>query len=148
MICNYEINEDTYAIISEGDYSRVIENNSEYIIQSKSIDIMEHSCRYFGSSYLGRETGTKYITGMNNKVPICVNDDIIFFPTSSPRNLDCCFLAFDKIKAIEKVSCSETRVIFFNDKAILLPFSYRSLNNQIIRSFRLSYLIKSHCQNT
>lgn len=37
-------------------------------------DIIDQSCRSFGSSYLGRHEGTKHLTGINYKAPIIIEE--------------------------------------------------------------------------
>ena len=84
---NYEITYDTQAIIPiNKTKAKAIENNEEYIIDNNSLEIMEHSCEYFGSSYEGRKEGTKKLLGITHKSPIIVEESrkIIFFPTTSP----------------------------------------------------------------
>ncbi len=144
MNIDYEINCDTLAIIAENGFSKVIEREKSLIVMSTPFQVMEHSCRYFGSSYNGREIGTKDLTGMDYKVPICVSDNMIFFPTCSPRDVNCCFLAFDKILKLENLHCNQTRVWFDNKTSIVIPISCRILNNQLLRSFRLFYIMKTH----
>ena len=102
MTKEYEINEGTLAIISmdEG-CSKVIEDDNSYIVGDNAYNIIDHSCRYFGSSYNGRKEGSKSIIGQNYKLPIIIEDsmNIIFFPTASPDEDDCIWLAVNKIKS-------------------------------------------------
>ena len=81
---SYEINKDTYAVISVNEnITKVIENEGEYLINTSSYNVMENSCEYYGSSYTGRLRGTKAILGSTYKVPIIIEEtnDLIFFPT-------------------------------------------------------------------
>ena len=104
---------------------------------------MEHSCKYFGSSYEGRRQGSKEIIGANYKLPIIVEDgrNIVFFPTLAAEDEDCMWIAVNKIKKYEPVSFNTTKITFVNDSSIIIPISYRSIQNQIFRATRLSYLI-------
>ena len=53
---DYEINYDTQMIMPlEETTSKIIENDAEYIVNNSVLEIMEHSCEYFGSSYEGRK---------------------------------------------------------------------------------------------
>ncbi len=47
---DYEINCDTQAIISVSEFkSKALENSREYDINGSALNVMEHSCEYFGS---------------------------------------------------------------------------------------------------
>ena len=71
---NYEINEGTLAILPLEKESRVLEDRGEYKIPKKPFEIVDYSCKYFGSSYEGRKEGTKAILDINYKVPIIVEN--------------------------------------------------------------------------
>ena len=70
---DYEINKETLAIIPVGDKkSKVIEKNGAYIIDSRPNKVMDESCKYYGSSFEGRQKGTSNLTGITYKAPIIV----------------------------------------------------------------------------
>ena len=97
----YEINESTQAIIPLGnDKSMVYEEECEYKITNSSNKIIKQNCSFYGSRYVGRCEGTKYLTGIKSKFPIIIEEsrNIIFFPTSSSRNNDNSWIALNKIK--------------------------------------------------
>ena len=80
----YEFNKGTLAILPNGKESSLIyEDDSRYIIDDNPLNIMEDSCKYFGSSYEGRKNGAKEILGAEYKVPIVIADtnELIAFPT-------------------------------------------------------------------
>ena len=143
---NYEINEDTLAVISINDKkSNILEDDREFSIYQNAYEIMDESCIYFGSSYNGRKEGTKSILGVNYKVPIVVEDskNMIFFPTASPTDNECIWVALNNIKFFEKIDYNQTRIVFKNNKEILVPVSYRSVENQILRATRLESLLRN-----
>ncbi len=142
---NYEINEGTLAVLSsKGENTLIFEDKKEYQIEGNAFEIMENSCQYFGSSYLGRVQGSEYLLGKGYKMPIIVDEvrNIIFFPTISPTSVDCAWLALNHIKRIEELE-ENTKIIFNNSKEIILPLSYRSLQNQLYRAARLDSIIRS-----
>ena len=58
----YEINKGTLALVPEGEESSIVyEDNDNYIVEQKPFNIMEESCKYFGSTYEGRKNGAKNI---------------------------------------------------------------------------------------
>ncbi len=144
MYTTYEINRDTLAIIPiDEKTSKVIEKGQEIIVERKAMDIIDDSCRYFGSSYTGRFEGTKKILGVNYKSPIIIEESrgIIFFPTSSPRFPNCSWVCLNNIEDYQK-SEKGTSVYFINGQTINLNISHSSFENQMIRSLRLAKILK------
>lgn len=136
---NYEINSSTLAIIPiSKKCSKVIEENNNFIINESTTDIIDHSCKFFGSSYNGRCAGTKNLVGFNYKSPIIIEEsrEIIFFPTSSPRFDNCYWISLNNI---EKYSKKEniSSIYFKNGINVDLDISYKSLENQILRATML-----------
>ena len=88
----YEINEGTLAVLSvDNKTSKIMEDEQDYVVKQSSFDVMDHSCRYFGSSYEGRRQGAKEIIGANYKLPIIIEDgrNIVFFPTLAAEDNEC-----------------------------------------------------------
>lgn len=137
----YEINKETLAIIPIGDKkSKVIEKNGTYIINSRPNKVMDTSCKYYGSSFEGRQKGTSNLTGISYKAPIIVQEEgnIIFFPTTSPRLKKCCWVSLNNIDSYYYDFEKKTCVIIFDNKSKLeFDMSYCVLNNQILKSHRL-----------
>lgn len=142
----YEINEGTLAIMPmDSERSKVLEDEIQYVIEESPFQIMDESCKYFGSSYKGRKEGSKSILGDGYKIPILVEDgeNIVFFPTVSPGDKDCVWLASKKIKNIVAIDELSSKVIFDNKQEIEVPVSYRSLQNQLLRATRLESVIRN-----
>lgn len=145
----YEINKSTLAIIPiSKNCSKVIENENDYIINNSTTNIIDHSCKFFGSSYNGRCEGTKNLVGFNYKSPIIVEEskEIIFFPTSSPRFDNCSWISLNNIeKYIKKENISS---IYFKNGLIMdLEISYSSLENQILRATMLESKLRQRKNN-
>ena len=149
MLKEYEINSNTLIIIPiSKKVSKVIEINEEFMINKNSTEIIDDSCKFFGSSYNGRFEGTKKLIGVNYKSPIIVEEsrEIIFFPTSSPRFDNCYWVCLKKIDKFKK-TIHDSKIIFKNGLEIDIPVSYSSLENQILRSTLLESKLsdrKSH----
>ena len=141
---SYEINKDTYAVMSinEG-VSKVLEKDDEYFINKNSYEVMEDSCSYYGSSCEGRIKGTKQILGSNYKVPIVVEEtnEIIFFPTEAAANANCIWLALNNIKSYERNN-GFTKVIFISGKELIVKMSISSFETQLLRANRLGSIIR------
>ena len=135
----YEINRGTLAIMpNENASSLVYEDEERYLINQTPFEIMEESCKYFGSTYEGRKDSARSILGAEYKVPVIVEDtdNLIVFPTTSPRADDCIWISLKRVKSFEKIDSINTKVIFDNNGEIIDPVSYRTLENQISRGSR------------
>ena len=144
---NYEINKGTLAIVpTEKNSSLVYEDEEKYIVESDPFHIMEESCKYFGSTYEGRKNGAKNILGAEYKVPIVVEDsnNLIIFPTTSPQSEDCVWVSLKRVKKIEKIDHYNTKIIFDNNKEIIVDCSYRTIENQLSRASRLDLILRNH----
>lgn len=144
MLEDYEINEKTLAILPISEtLSKVLEDESIYFVNKKTTDIVDHSCKYFGSSYLGRFEGTKHILGFNYKAPIIIEEisSMIFFPTASPRFNNCSWISLKQIKDYNRDE-ERSVITFRSGKKIAVDMSYSSLENQILRATRLESILK------
>ncbi len=144
---NYEISEGTLAIVpNENNTSLVFEDEERYLVPQTPFQIMEDSCRYFGSTYEGRKNGARDILGAEYKVPIIVEDtnNLIVFPTTSPNAEDCVWISLKRVKKIEKIDSNNTKVIFDNNKEIIVDCSYRTIENQLSRASRLDIILRNH----
>lgn len=142
---DYEISFDTQVILPINDKSsRIIENNDSYVVNITPLQILEHSCEYFGSSLDGRKEGTKKLLGITHKSPIIVEESrkIIFFPTTSPDRIDCIWINLEKINKYYKSSPKKSIIEFKNGDIIEFDVSIGSLTNQILRASRLKYILE------
>ena len=141
----YEISKGTLAIIPNEDHnSLVYEDNDRFIIEETPFQIMEESCKYFGSTYKGRKDSAKKILGAEYKVPIIIEDynNVIVFPTTSPTSDDCAWICLNRVKNISKVDSFNTKIVFDNDRELIVPCSYRSIENQLSRASRLDVILR------
>ena len=143
---NYEINRGTLAIVPKNEGSLVYEDDDQYEIESSPFHIMEDSCKYFGSSYEGRKEGAKNILGAEYKVPIVIedSDNLIVFPTASPSASDCVWISLKRVRKIEKEPYNNTKIIFDNNIELIIPCSYRTVENQLSRASRLDIILRNH----
>ena len=142
----YEVSNGTLAIVpNENDSSLVYEDDDRYIIQQTPFRIMEESCKYFGSTYKGRKDSARDILGAEYKVPIIVEDtnNLIVFPTTSPIAEDCVWISLKRVKEFSKIDAYNTKIIFDNNKEIIVPCSYRTIENQISRASRLDLIMRN-----
>ena len=142
---SYEINKDTLAIIPKNENESIVyESENQYIVEESVDKIMEDSCLYFGSNFEGRKAGSAKILNLTHKLPILVEESnsIIFFPTSSPRLAKCSWISLNNIASYER-SNNGSKLTFKDGQSIILPISYGMLDNQVLRSSRLQYLLST-----
>jgi competence protein ComK len=149
ILTEYEISPYTMAVLPEtteqGLYSLVKEIDGEYLVKMKPVDIIERSCRFFGSSLKGRREGTKDIMGITHKAPIVIDPTnfIYFFPTLSPSRQQCAWIAHSFVQSIQSSHYDETLLVFSNREKIILPVSKGSLENQLYRTAQLRTTLSS-----
>ena len=123
----YEISNGTLAIVpNEDDNSLIYEDNERFIVEETPFKIMEESCKYFGSTYKGRKDSAKEILGAEYKIPVVIEDstNLIIFPTTSPQAEDCAWICLNRVKNISKVDSFNTKIVFDNDRELIVPCSY------------------------
>lgn len=147
---DYEINEKTLAIVPFGKKKSIVYEDRDCFILDKPVNkIMDSSCKYYGSTFEGRQKGTTSLTGLTYKVPIIVSEEnnIIFFPTSSPRLKDCAWISLNNINRYYDKK-EKTLVEFLNQETVELPLSYNILNNQILKASRLESTLRKRTKKS
>lgn len=144
MEANYKINNETLAIIPiNKKKSKVYEIDGVYIIEKNAKKIISENCEYFGSSYEGRKKGTMELIGVTHKAPILIEDsnNLIFFPTSSPRLNDCGWISLNNLDSYQSYD-EESIISFQNNLKLQVAVSNRILDNQVLRATRLESVIR------
>ena len=144
MLKFYSINADTLAIIPVNTkVSKIIEREKTLLVKKCTTDIIDDSCRYFGSTYEGRKHATNDILGIKYKSPIIIEETrrIIFFPTCSPRYNNCYWISLSAIKKSEKIGdfCS---LQLDNGYELMLNISNRSFLLQFYKANLLDSTIR------
>lgn len=142
----YLINNNTLMIIPFlNGKSKVIEKYITYIINQSPLDIIDKSCKSYGSSYFGRCDSTYFMTGVKYKCPIIISEvnEIIMFPTSSAKKQECIWINYNAIKNYYSVSTNCVELLLINDAKYQLEISSRIISNQIFKSSRLDSILKS-----
>lgn len=143
----YEVTPLTMAVLSKKDEAGtrntyVLEETREYTAQTTPTKMIDEACKFFGSSLKGRLEGTKDISRITHKAPIAIDPSsgMYFFPTASPSNTKCSWIAHSHVKEINPIGKNKTEIIFKNGKRIIINVSYGSMLNQVQRTaqFRFS----------
>ena len=147
---SYEINCDTLALIpvSENE-TKIVERDNIFIVKMPVMKIIENSCEYFGSSYLGRHEGTKKLIGITHKAPIIIEEskNLIYFPTTSPRLDECMWIGLNNIKTYESKN-GKTELLFDNNHKIKIDMSFGSFDNQVLRATKLESVLRKRINAT
>ena len=81
------------------------------------------------------------------KVSLCTNSEdtgnLIAFPTTSPYASDCCWISLKRVYNIYKIDNYNTKIVFDNKEEIIVPCSFRSVENQLSRASRLDLVLKN-----
>ena len=80
-------------------------------------------------------------------IPTSIIEDtsnMVVFPTTSPLSKDCAWISLNRVKKFEKIDSNNTKIIFDNNKEIIIDCSYRSIENQISRASRLDFILRKH----
>ncbi len=154
MMYDYEITPLTMAILSKenqngGMNTYVLEESKEYTVHFTPTKIIDHACRYFGSSLQGRLEGTKDVSQITHKAPIAIDPSsgMYFFPTASPKNKKCSWIAHSHIHFVQPIKESrQTEIQFKNGTRIVVDVSYGSMLNQIQRTAQFRYSLDSRME--
>ncbi|KUL17375.1 MAG: competence protein ComK [Bacillus sp. (in: Bacteria)] len=136
----YEVNSSTMAVLPLGEgekpASKILETDRTFLVNMKPFQIIERSCRYFGSSYAGRKAGTYEVIKVSHKPPIMVDhsNNIFLFPTFSSTRPQCGWLSHAHVHEFCAAKYDNTFVTFVNGETLELPVSITSFENQVYRT--------------
>lgn len=139
MVDYYEINSSTLLLIPiDLKKVKVVDLEKETIVNNNIKKIIDNSCKFFGSSLIGRQEGTKNMINVSVKAPIIIEEskNLIFFPTKSPREKDCIWISYNNL--IKYIKNGQKVTLFFKNNIIIdLDISYYIIDNQITRCIKL-----------
>src|SRR5699024_11877903 len=115
--------------------SNVVHNNNEsYKCFKTQTKMIYFACKFNVSSLRGRLDVTKDVCNITYKAPIVIEpgSGMYFFPTESPQNKSCSWLAHSYIADINPINDgSKTVIKFTNGKIVTIDISYGSMQNQL-----------------
>src|SRR5699024_8317107 len=120
----------------------VLEENEEYTVFQTPTKMIDFACMFYGSSLRGRLDGTNDVCNINYKAPIVIEPGygMYFFPTESPQNQSCSWLALSYIADINPINDGFKAVIkFIIGKIVTLDSSYDSIRNHLNRTAQFRY---------
>lgn len=137
---SYEVNSSTIAVLplqkEKNIYSQVIETDKTFQVKMKPMQIIDRSCRYYGSSYAGRKAGTFEIINVSHKPPIAVDhvNNIFMFPTLSSSRPQCGWISLKHVEDCNPTDLDNTNVFLKNGRTLELPVSSASFQHQVHRT--------------
>ena len=140
----YIINENTILVMPFENKSKVIEKYVTYIIDNSVMNIIDESCKYYGSNLIGRIKSTKYLTGLSTKLPIVISEkyNLIFFPTTSYKNSKCVWINYHAVIEYYSNNKQCINILLNNEKRINLDVSNNVFNKQLFKASRLETILK------
>lgn len=143
----YIINNQTLFLYFNGENTIVMEDKKEFIFRGNVLKrILNDSCIYYGSSYLGRLKGSKGLLTGKYKLPIIISEknNIIFFPIKESKNQNIIWFNFTMIKNYNKIN-NFLEVEFKNKIIKEFILSYTIFNNQMFKCSRLWLIYLTRC---
>lgn len=144
----HEVTPLTMAILAKQDKdgntsSHVLEEQVEFFVDYSPSKVIDHACKFFGASLKGRQDGTREISSITHKAPISIDPSsgMYFFPTSSPTNPKCSWIAHTHISEVNKAANQSTELVFKNGQKIIVDVSFGSMLNQVQRTAQFRYLL-------
>jgi len=139
----YEIDLSTLMLIGLNDIStRIVTMDNDFVVNQNCREIINNSCKFFGSALTDRIKITNRLINISSKSPIIIEEsrNIIFFPLKSTREKCNIWISFNNLEKYFKDK-NNTIFEFKNGKNISIQFSYYIIDNQVTRSLMLDYEI-------
>ena len=136
---SYEISCKTLALIPIGlNKTRIIEEEKEYNIEKSLMNILDYNCKINGSSYYGRYESSKLLIGLSSKLPILLKEKgrEILIPTTSSRNMNCCWISYNNLKDYYKEN-KNVILVFKNNEKLKIDISIKVFEKQILKVNKL-----------
>lgn len=137
---SYEVNSSTIAVLplqkEKSIYSLVIETEKSFQVKLKPMQIIDRSCRYYGSIYAGRKAGTFEMINVSHKPPIAVDhvNNIFMFPTFSSSRPQCGWVSLKHVDDCNSTELDNTKVLLKNGRTLEIPVSSASFKHQVQRT--------------
>lgn len=141
----YTINDKTLALVPiTNKKTKIYEKDNVIIVNRSSKRIIEESCVMYGENFQNRKIHTENLTGMSYKSPISIGDknNLVFFPTKSPRLKGCCWISLDNLDTYHPYN-DDGQIFFKNNLSLYVNTSSHIIENQILKSYRLDAILKN-----
>lgn len=140
----YIINENTLALLTVDNKVKVVEKYIDFYIEGSLNNIINDSCIYYGSTFLGRMHSAKSLLGISTKLPIIISEkkELIFFPTNSYKNTNCVWINYIEVDKYYSINSKELIITFLNKKKLVIQVSNNIFTKQLFKASRLDTIFK------
>lgn len=135
----YIINEKTFYLMEKYQNIEIIEEKQVIKLKKSLLSLIDENCKYYGSSYQGRKSATKYLIGITSKSPIFLSEkkNILLFPIYSERSQEKkIWFVYNNILKYRKVK-KYVEVTFKNGETYLFLISFNVFQNQFLKTSEL-----------
>ena len=151
-VSNYLVSFNTIALvpiwIENKLFTRVFENNIEFIVKLKPITIIKKSLAFYGNSYKHALFFSRESIGPMHKLPLMLSHDfgvpLIMMPTLSPESDSNIWVSFSAIDLYSINSHNHCVVHFTNSQLLPVNVSHSTM----CRQFVLSQFLTNQFQKT
>ena len=140
----YIKNENTLALLTIDNKVKIVEKYIDFYIEGSLNNIINDSCIYYGSTFLGRMHSAKSLLGISTKLPIIISEkkELIFFPTNSYKNTNCVWINYIEVDKYYSINSKELIITFLNKKKLVIPVSNNIFTKQLFKASRLDTIFK------
>ena len=140
----YIINENTLALLTVDNKVKIVEKYIDFYIEGSLNNIINDSCIYYGSTFLGRMHSAKSLLGISTKLPIIISEkkELIFFPTNSYKNTNCVWINYIEVDKYYSINSKELIITFLNKKKLVIQVSNNIFTKQLFKASRLDTIFK------
>ncbi|MFC5604739.1 competence protein ComK [Sporosarcina koreensis] len=145
----YVVNNETSIILPEFDengqlQSVVMEKTELFRVKLEPTKLIDFSLRRYGSSLRGAKDGSRTLLGEISMPPIVLNltQSIYLFPSMSPENEDCVWIAAAHVKEYKAIDKKQTKIVLNYGSEIILNSSHYSFDQKYNRAFKLKRQIE------
>jgi len=144
---NYKITDQTLYLRSTqkiGVVTEVVELEQTFYLMQDSLQIIDHSCTCYGSSYQGVVTCVKKLFHLKQNPPLPLDplQGLYAFATHSPRSPDCIWVITKNIKAVEYREHLSI-IYFINGTTLIIQMTKRRLQKLFACIFEYSLYFRS-----
>jgi len=137
---NYIINNNTVAILKKKNKTIIYDVENIRVINKNINKILNYNCNFYGSSLIGRKECAKKLLNIHYKIPIIINNDIIFIQLNGIKDEECLFIAFNKIINYDFIN-NNLKIVCVNNYIFNNKISTNSFEKMIINSLKLNNIL-------
>ncbi|MFT8390839.1 MAG: competence protein ComK [Sporolactobacillus sp.] len=151
---NYIIRQETIAILPtdscDGSLeSIVLEENRQFRCRQKPLRIIEESCVYYGSTYMGRKKSARSM-GFKSMPPVCICSElsIFFIPLMAEAHRGCAWIAHAHVLNWQDVDKRSAKIEFSNRQTLAVKGNAASFGRKVMRAAQYRLTLHKRIANS